>query len=91
MRRRHYHVEDIDGSISAPITSFRKAISEAFKYVQHARLTGTWDRWRVDWHDAKYGTHRWEGVIKDDRHPSRWYYDYITVLSCTDSCLKKEA
>jgi hypothetical protein len=91
MMRRHYHVEDTDAdaTLSAPIGSFREAKSEAFQYVRHARITGLWSRWAIDWSDRKAGYHRWAGLIKNTvtrdgvtvRREEK--FGSITVIPCT--------
>jgi hypothetical protein len=77
--RRHYHVEDTDGRITAPISSFRTAVSEARQMVEHARRTGNYDAWRVDWHDTAAGYHRWQGHTADAIGD---FFDYIQVIPC---------
>lgn len=79
--RRHYHVEEAGDheSISKPIPSFRKAISEAYTYVKQARMQGLWRSWHVDWHDPKAGYHRWTATTIPSIGD---YTDTITVVPC---------
>lgn len=83
-RHRHYHVEDcdVDATLSPPIASFRKAKSEAYQYVQHARRTGIWQGWHVTWSDREAGYHRWSAQTK---LVIGVYIDTITVVPCSEA------
>lgn len=76
-RQRHYHIEDIDGSVWGRFGNFREAVSNAWGAVQNARRQGA-RPWKVSWHDSLAGYHRWR-CEKDELE--------ITVIPCsTESC-----